>query len=34
MSFPKDADCRTVMGKLGLPYMDQPASAQALISMR
>jgi len=34
MSFPKDADCLTVMGKLGLPYMDQPASAQALISMR
>ncbi|NJM81109.1 MAG: metallo-mystery pair system four-Cys motif protein [Tabrizicola sp.] len=24
MSFPKDADCMTVMGKLGLPYMDVP----------
>ena len=34
MSFPKDADCMTVMGKLGLPYMDVPAGTQSLISMR
>lgn len=34
MSFPKDADCLAVMGKLGLPYMDQPAAAQALVTMR
>ncbi len=34
MSFPKDADCMTVMGKLGLPYMDVPAGAQSLVKMR
>ncbi len=34
MSFPKDADCLTVMGKLGLPYMDLPAGTQQLVSMR
>jgi uncharacterized repeat protein (TIGR04052 family) len=34
MSFPKDADCMTVMGKLGLPYMDLPAGTQSLVSMR
>lgn len=34
MSFPRDADCLTVMGKLGLPYMDQPAGEQALVSVR
>ena len=34
MSFPKDADCMTVMGKLGLPYMDVPAGTQSLVSMR
>ena len=34
MSFPKDADCLTVMGKLGLPYMDRPAGEQALVSVR
>jgi uncharacterized repeat protein (TIGR04052 family) len=34
MSFPKDTDCMTVMGKLGLPYMDVPAGAQSLVSMR
>jgi uncharacterized repeat protein (TIGR04052 family) len=34
MSFPKDADCMTVMGKLGLPYMDMPAGTQSLVSMR
>lgn len=34
MSFPKDDDCLTVMGKLGLPYMDRPAGAQALVTMR
>lgn len=34
MSFPKDADCLTVMGKLGLPYMDRPAGPQQLVSMR
>jgi hypothetical protein len=34
MSFPKDADCMTVMGKLGLPYMEVPAGAQSLVSMR
>ena len=34
MSFPNDADCMTVMAKLGLPYMDMPAGSQSLISMR
>jgi uncharacterized repeat protein (TIGR04052 family) len=34
MSFPKDADCMTVMGKLGLPYMDLPAGTQSLVTMR
>ena len=34
MSFPKDADCMTVMAKLGLTYMDVPAGAQSLVSMR
>ena len=34
MSFPKDADCMTVMGKLGLPYMEVPAATQTLVSMR
>lgn len=34
MSFPKDADCLTVMGKLGLPYMERPAGEQALVSVR
>lgn len=34
MSFLKDADCMTVMGKLGLPYMDVPAGTQTLVSMR
>lgn len=34
MSFLKDADCMTVMGKLGLPYMDLPAGTQLLVSMR
>lgn len=34
MSFPKDADCLTVMGKLGLPYMELPAGEQALVSVR
>lgn len=34
MSFLKDADCTTVMAKLGLPYMDLPAGTQSLISMR
>jgi len=34
MSFPKDADCMTVMGKLGLRYMDVPAGTQSLVSMR
>lgn len=34
MSFLKDADCLTVMGKLGLPYMDLPAGEQALVSVR
>lgn len=34
MSFPNDADCMTVMAKLGLPYMDVPAGTQSLLSMR
>lgn len=34
MSFPGDADCTTVMGKLGLAYGDIPAGAQQLVSMR
>ncbi|MEZ5796773.1 MAG: metallo-mystery pair system four-Cys motif protein [Paracoccaceae bacterium] len=34
MSFLKDADCMTVMGKLGLPYMGVPAGTQTLVSMR
>ncbi|MCU0904085.1 MAG: metallo-mystery pair system four-Cys motif protein [Tabrizicola sp.] len=34
MSFPGDADCTGVMGKLGLPYMDLPAGTQSLVSMR
>lgn len=34
MSFPSDADCATVMTKLGLPYGDIPASAQALFVQR
>ena len=34
MSFPGDADCMTVMAKLGLPYMDVAAGTQSLISMR
>ncbi|MEH7829948.1 MbnP family copper-binding protein [Gemmobacter denitrificans] len=34
MSFPNDADCTTVMTKLGLPYGDIPAGAQQLVSMR
>ncbi|WP_028030641.1 MbnP family copper-binding protein [Gemmobacter nectariphilus] len=34
MSFPGDADCMTVMARLGQPYMDVPAGTQALISMR
>lgn len=34
MSFPKDADCMSVMAKLGLPYMDVPAGTQSLVAMR
>ena len=34
MSFPDDADCTTVMTKLGLPYGDIPAGVQQLVSMR
>ncbi len=34
MSFLKDADCMTVMAKLGLAYMDVPAGTQALVSVR
>ena len=34
MAFPNDPDCLTVMAKLGLPYMDVPAGAQSLVSMR
>lgn len=34
MSFPNDADCTTVMARLGLPYGDIPAGVQQLVSMR
>lgn len=34
MSFPGDADCNTVMGKLGLPYDGLPAGEQLLLSVR
>jgi hypothetical protein len=34
MSFPGDADCTTVMTKLGLPYGDIPAGVQQLVSKR
>jgi uncharacterized repeat protein (TIGR04052 family) len=34
MSAPGDGDCMTVMPLLGLPFMDQPAGAQALVTMR
>lgn len=34
MSFPGDADCVTVMEKLGLPYGDIPAGTQQLVSVR
>jgi uncharacterized repeat protein (TIGR04052 family) len=34
MSFPGDADCMTVMAKLGLGYGDVPAADQALIRAR
>jgi uncharacterized repeat protein (TIGR04052 family) len=34
MSFPGDADCLTVMTRLGLAYGDVPAAAQQLVSMR
>lgn len=34
MSFPGDADCTTVMAKLGLDYGDVPAAEQALVSAR
>jgi uncharacterized repeat protein (TIGR04052 family) len=34
MSFLKDADCMTVMARLGLPYMDVPAGDQMLVSAR
>lgn len=34
MSFPGDADCMTVMTKLGQPYADVPAGAQQLVTMR
>lgn len=34
MSFPKDADCLTVMERLGLPYMDRPAGTQVLVRLR
>jgi len=34
MSFPGDADCTTVMPKLGMPYGGQPAAAQQLVSVR
>ncbi|PUB14884.1 MbnP family copper-binding protein [Yoonia sediminilitoris] len=34
MSFPGDADCTTVMTRLGLPYGDIPASSQALFVKR
>ncbi len=32
MSFPNDADCMTVMSRLGLPYMEVPAGPQMLVS--
>ncbi len=34
MAFLKDADCLTVMARLGLPYMEVPAGIQSLVSMR
>lgn len=34
MSFPGDADCMTVMTKLGQPYGDVPAGVQQLVTMR
>lgn len=34
MSFPGDADCMTVMAKLGLEYGDVPAAEQALVTAR
>lgn len=34
MSFPKDADCVSVMPKLGLPYDGAPAAEQSLVTMR
>lgn len=34
MSFPDDADCLTVMTRLGLAYGDVPAGEQTLVSMR
>ncbi|MEO1092629.1 MAG: MbnP family copper-binding protein [Pseudomonadota bacterium] len=34
MSFPGDADCLTVMARLGLAYDGVPAGEQALVSMR
>jgi uncharacterized repeat protein (TIGR04052 family) len=34
MSFPGDADCDTVMGKLGLPYGELPAAEQLLLKVR
>ena len=34
MSFLKDADCTTVMPKLGLTYMDLPAGTQSLVTLR
>ena len=34
MAFLKDADCLTVMTRLGLPYMEVPAGTQSLVTMR
>ena len=34
MSFPNDADCDTVMPKLGLPYGSMPAAQQVLLSIQ
>ena len=34
MSFPGDADCLSVMPRLGLPYGEVPAGTQALVTMR
>lgn len=34
MAFPGDADCMTVMGKLGLPYDGVPAGDQLLATVR